>query len=537
MRLRSTFVLEAATPFNPDDIKINTQRLSLAGLGAAREERLTFGLEELPEELQEVLRHAHELHVRWAPEYAYQTKAPFFSRLSPGLHVFYTPLEGHSDDLICPLIRKAFSSGNKCHSPSKTFIQPPILSQRFTASSALQYYAALPSLSDLVAYIQRNVCLRSDLLCTHTASLLNIADSLDIDYDSISHIFTLNAFWSKPPAVFYDPIGEWTTYDAWNLDVQQKSKNDRVEVGILAPDTATDAHDLQLSGFLTVVGEDEQPKPTRFHFPSRHHILPSLQLKQQPYTVSVLQPQGLHPTLQLSFPKADDLRPPENRPEGSQCALQSYLTLPASVFIDEYAFRSNDPLFAEMHKIRATRAIAGETDLEAPDYVIDKWGSIVLLDVTIPSIPDTNTTSTANEPWQVTVPLHLRYLAPSQDVSSSVQLPWPIVYWACTAEEGTKFPINPFDRVNLGFDGLYGPRTMFYHLEPRPAVGERVVEQLSVPVYPVGKIDPNVIEVGTLAMILAGFIWVAAKLWPGLRVQASEAFGSSPAGDSSKKKQ
>ncbi len=77
---------------------------------------------------------------------------------------------------------------------------------------------------------------------------------------------------------------------------------------------------------------------------------------------------------------------------------------------------------------------------------------------------------------------------------------------------------------------------MFYHLESRPLVGGKVTETLSIPVYTAGSIDPNTIEVGTLIVILAGFFWVAAKLWRGLWAQMSEFFRS-PSSDSNKKKQ
>jgi PIG-X / PBN1 len=444
--------------------------------------------------------------------------APFLARISPGLHVFHTPLDGHSDDLVCPVLRKVFSEQLKCHSPFSTFIQPPVLSERFAATASLQYHVLLPSLNELVAYLQRDICSRSNIICSHDVALLSLADGLDIDYDSISHTLTLTAFWSKPPSILYDPISGSVTEDSWRVDVQRHSEVDRVEVGVLSQSPATDAHDIQLSGFLTVIGQDDQPKPTLFHFPSRHHSVPGQQ-SQQRYTVSVQQPQGLHPTLQISFPSASTLTWPENRPKDSHCALQSYIVLPSYIFADEYAFNSGDPLFAESHHIRATHSISGETDLEAPDNVVRRWGSTLLIE---PALPSTNgSRPLSSDQWDVTVPLHLRYLSPTQGGQSRVDLAWPIVYWACTAEEGTKFPVNPFDRVNLGFEGLYGPRTMFYHLEPNPvcAGDSRLVNVLDVPVYDSSMISANTIELTTLIVVVGGFFWVAAKLWPGLITQ------------------
>lgn len=84
-----------------------------------------------------------------------------------------------------------------------------------------------------------------------------------------------------------------------------------------------------------------------------------------------------------------------------------------------------------------------------------------------------------------------------------------MVFWACTAEEGSKFPINPFDRTNLGYDGLFGPRTMFYHLNPKGGEGgEGLMNQISVPVLDLG--GTKWVEVGTAGVVVLGFAWV---LW------------------------
>ena len=66
---------------------------------------------------------------------------------------------------------------------------------------------------------------------------------------------------------------------------------------------------------------------------------------------------------------------------------------------------------------------------------------------------------------------------------------------------------NPFDRVNVGYDGLFGPRTMFYHLQPTNGVG-RLAEELKVPVLDID--GPNVgwVDYGTVMIVLLGFSWV-----------------------------
>ena len=165
-----------------------------------------------------------------------------------------------------------------------------------------------------------------------------------------------------------------------------------------------------------------------------------------------------------------------------------------------------DPLFLKSKNIRNVRSIYGEIDLEAPDWVIKKWGSNVLVEILDPS-------ETVPGSWTVEVPLHLRYLQPEANVLGlvDVQVPWPVVFWACTAEDGTKMSVNPFDRTNLGYDGLFGPRTLFYHLSPSPhSQNQSLTETLRVPVMAMEK--AVWVEEGTIAAIAVGFLWIAYVL-------------------------
>jgi hypothetical protein len=511
MRRRTTYITHPSLAVNPADIQVRGNQLLLGGLKAAREERLTFGLEELPKEIAEYLQSCHEVHARWASESAYNTTNPFTSRTSPGLHIQYTPLDDGKPDQLCALVGKLFGRHLKCETPDETFISPPLVSERFAQTSSLQYHSLLPSVKQLVAYIYRTSCSQTDLQCLHSLSMLNIADTVDLDYDSISHTVTITAFWSKQPPAFYDPIGEHTTLDAWNLDIVPRG-DDRVEVGILSAGKATEASDLSLNGFLTVLGEDDHAKPTMFSFPSRHHALGPTQAHAQKYTVSLDEPTGLHPIMRISFPSSRLLNEPTNKPSESTCALQTYLTLPSHIFADKYAFLSNDPLFQKSHNVGKLHSIAGDPDLEAPDYVVKPWGSTMLLDIQTPESFGNGSIGTADT-WDVTIPLHLRYLAPNDGGFSEVKVPWPIVFWACTAEDGTKFPVNPFDRIHLGYEGLFGPRTMFYHLDPTPHDG-RLVERIFVPVLDSKAADAASIEYLTIAAIMLGFLWIVYKLKP-----------------------
>jgi PIG-X / PBN1 len=377
----------------------------------------------------------------------------------------------------------------------------------------------LPSLKPLTKYIHRYLCTPSDQQCFHSASLLNIADTVDVDYDSISHTLTFTAHWSRPPAVLYDPVSGNVTENAWSVTVHSSPNAQKVEVGVLSNEAANDACEINLSGFLAVLGEDDRPKPTLFSFPSRHHAIAPSQAKDQSYSVSFLQPTGLHPTMQISFPTASALQPPVNKPTDSVCALHTYLTLPSALFADKYQLSTTDTPFLQNHHLTSLRSISGETDLEAADYVVEKWGSNLLLELATP-------TSSSNSPdskWNITIPLHLRYLSPAPSGQTPLQIPYPILFWACTADEGTKFPVNPFDRVNLGYEGLFGGRTMFYHLEPAlpsnsnvgkglGGKGMLLVETLQAPVLDTQAWAYEWVELGTVASVLLGFWWVVWKL-------------------------
>lgn len=192
----------------------------------------------------------------------------------------------------------------------------------------------------------------------------------------------------------------------------------------------------------------------------------------------------------------------ELEPPSESCALHSYLTLPSTLFPDKYQLSS--PLFLASKSLRSLRSVSGETDLEAPDWAIEKWGSAMLVELAPPDAKP----GSKQGPWHADIPLHLRYIRPSVSGTAATEIPWPVVFWACRAEEGTKMSVNPFDRVNLGYDGLFGPKTMFYHLSPNSS--GTLVETLSVPVLQTQR--ASWIEPGTVAVVLLGFCWVLWKL-------------------------
>ncbi len=91
MRERVTFFHGPETPVDPAVLTITDTTLKGPDIEAAREDRITLALDELPPELRRVFTEAHEIHIRWAGPAPYEPVSPLFSRVSPGLHLFYTP--------------------------------------------------------------------------------------------------------------------------------------------------------------------------------------------------------------------------------------------------------------------------------------------------------------------------------------------------------------------------------------------------------------------------------------------------------------
>lgn len=232
------------------------------------------------------------------------------------------------------------------------------------------------------------------------------------------------------------------------------------------------------------------------------------QLSPLRYKTSVNRPSGLHPTLTLTLPSSH-----LNVPDPT-CKLHTYLTLPSALFIDKYQF--NDALFLASANLVALRSLAGATDLEAPDWVVPQWGSAALFELAVPS-PSSSDRETGEAEKRsaivqpehnVSIPLHLRYLPASPTSHHSISVPWPVVFWACRADEGSKHAQNPFDRRHLGYEALFGPKTRFMHVQPVEDAA-RLVESIDVPVLDTRKV--GAVEAGTVGVVVVAFLglcWV-----------------------------
>lgn len=92
MKRRITLIHTPEDGIDPSSVKVEKRAISGPKIQAAREERLTLGSYELPDDIVVLLRScASQLHVRWATSRSYEAPELLSSRIPPGLHVFYTP--------------------------------------------------------------------------------------------------------------------------------------------------------------------------------------------------------------------------------------------------------------------------------------------------------------------------------------------------------------------------------------------------------------------------------------------------------------
>ncbi|KAL5612838.1 hypothetical protein BROUX41_004080 [Berkeleyomyces rouxiae] len=505
MRHRITFVQPPETALDPDALKLTTNALSAPDLAAAvREDRFTVALSELPDDVAQTLEGHAELHLRWASARPFETLEPFSSRITPGFHVTSALAKG-ADALLklpelCGFVSTAFGPLD-CSDP-EAFTKRLAQDAPAESSDVYQFYQAVDSLDFFSKFLKTTFCSlgESITICNEAAKHMKDLVSLDLTYDKTAQNIRLVMTWplQKQPINISGPPSD--------SDVPY-----RTEVGILtkgvAPNMSPDQ--VGMTGVLSVFGESKRPSSVLFSFPSRHRK------SDAHFAADFLQPTGLHPTWQLQL---DSSMPP-----AQDCTAHAYLTLPRTIFADRYQLA--DPLFAQSKNLSALRYTSTPVDLEKPEYTTPTWGSNVLLDLAPPA--------SADAPWTAEIPLHLRYLAPAAGGYTDMSVPYPAVFWACgplASPEAEKLTNNPFDRTVLGYDALFAPGTVFWHLTPKPAAqavatntaapvptgGLQLTSHVTVPV-----LDTRAsgwIELGTAAAVGAGFLWVVWCLYAGAKM-------------------
>ncbi|KOS19615.1 Protein PBN1 [Escovopsis weberi] len=470
MRERITFLYPEGGAVDPKSLTLGDTALQGPTIEAIREDKFTLTLQELPSEVAKALEGIDELHLRWTGPWSQPALEPFSSRLSPGLHLSYTPSAGAGPD--------PFAFGPlDCASPE---FFTDLREGRHGDTAAFYFYQEVEDLQSFARKASDLICAAADdTTCQERAEGLGSAAGLDASYESAAGTVKVGASW---------PLRRRDISAA-------ASPHRRTEVGILGRDAppGIKAHEVGISGLLTVVGDSKEPSVTLFSFPSRHR------LAQGSFSADFLAPTGLHPAMRLSV---SSTRPGD---EAGACKLYAYLTLPKVMFADRYQLA--DELFLASKNLSAAPYVSRPVDLEAPAYATKAWGSNVLVELLARPEPagEHEAARTAE------MPLHLRYLKPSQTGMADAEIPYPVVFWACEpAAADVDLGNNPFDRLHLGYDGLFSRDTVFWHVAPRPETGDRLLNRVAIPVL--ADQASQWIGVGTAAVVGLGFIWVLMRL-------------------------
>ena len=253
MRERVTYILRSpSSDFNPSQLTVTTTNFAINGLDAYKEDHLTFSYDQIPQSLWRVLRNCHEFHIRWSSTFPYQPLPPFVSRVTPGLHVSFTPLHGRSGKRICEVLKVVFGQTLKCDKTETAFSTPNVISTRFASGASREYFSFVHSLQQLSFFIQKEICGEEEksIPCRLRAHDLVKADLLDIDYDAVSQALVVKAMWTNPNG----DDGKW-----YETLMKGSREEDTLEVGVLMGEEALEEEELRFSGFLTKVGQDDKP--------------------------------------------------------------------------------------------------------------------------------------------------------------------------------------------------------------------------------------------------------------------------------------
>ena len=477
--------------------KWDKKSLQLRSLRAAREDKLSFALQELPSPLRELLAQFKELCIRW--DYGisigpWSMRDPFASRLPQGLHVHSKPSEPQALNTLCSFLKTNVGPSVRCFNNEEK--------ESFTEGSKWRYfYDPIQSKHGFLDYLVNNMCHIHSARCKKKVLELEQASYIDFNFDSASEKIDLHAFWTQAPSNSAIPESE----RSWEEHIEHHEDFEKTEVGIFERAPDTERFDITLGGHYAIVGKADELSPMLFSFPSRHHSLPF----SSSFNCSFNQPTGLHPKLKCDVNVS-------NRPHAT-CKLHSFFDVPQPFFVDPYQL-ADDSVVQSMG-IKYVQDVNGETDLEAPLWTVSKWGATVLAEI------DTGKEEITTNGTKLTMemPLHLRYLEPKEGKRyTETSMPWPIVFWACDGE-GIYNPKakNPFGRYALGYDDLFPSDNVFYHFRAKDPTRLGLQSKIDVPILDLK--EASIIETWTIRVVLGGFLLLLVQIVLGvLRVKKTE---------------
>ncbi|KAK6362082.1 protease B nonderepressible form [Orbilia blumenaviensis] len=480
MKRRITFLVSPQETDTPEDaLHLTKDSLKIKGLKAIREDRFTLTFEELPQFVKDVVKQTEELHLRFdnGRNYDAKWKGPFASRLPLGVHILALPLRESKMANLCSFISKY--ADIPCTSIETAFISRGRLKQLYVPDAAL--------LPNILKPLANKICGPSKKVCKDKVSALSTATSLDLKYNATSQTLDVNAIWAAADGNAKGGL--------WDVQITTDTPDSKVEVGVLTDGGKPPEEGISLRGKLVTVGQDDELKPALVSFPSRHHARQS-----SIYMADFNRPTGLHPKLEVTLALGGSS-------PADGCSLNAYFTVPQPFFVDPYQLE--DDKLMKSYGINKIKAVAGETDLEAPTWAMSKWGALVLAELDFEQY--LSKWEKKRSPMEFTLPLHLRYMPTHPEKHSEpATLPWPMVFWACPSEHSSKMSTNPFDRIMLGYEEYFPEETYFHHLTPKLINSTLSRASLEVPIL--NSVDSQYIEWGTMGVIVIGFLWVFGRI-------------------------
>ncbi|KAK9476687.1 PIG-X [Lipomyces japonicus] len=506
IRQRHTFLVHQKFRDTPDSLRISRENVKLLEVPATRHDRISLDFRHLYEQDKDILGQIVNIRIEIVSADNYGHVSPFDRKVAWGSHIYVVPTKTTNWNKLCQWIHSVINPEIPCVG-EETFITLPY---------AHYLYSTNTSTATLIA--------RAANAYSEQPELQNLAfPSTTPEYLSLS----LDKKTSDPKlrdvlvAEFYWSVGNWTS----TFVPSERAHDHQVEVGLLGKLNDDENGELTFGGIIAVVGENGQWVPTLFDFSPRHRSLAHPAVIDSHFRL----PYGLHPKHVTTI--KGDLTPPRSDPivfadeeiagefanghveyEKVDCKLYAYYTLPNFIFVDKYQI--SDLADAKAGGVNRVVGIWGETDLEIPVWIVDKWGSSMLLELVDPLPP---ASSGLPQTLELEIPMHSRYEVPGWNQSVvKHDMPWPNVFWACSGAIESELSLNPFDSKALGHERFFSEGTTFHYLTPnlsisRPGTGQQpnLKTTLDIPVVPLETY--KYVQPWTVAVIVLGCLWIFYK--------------------------
>ncbi|KAK9365897.1 PIG-X [Lipomyces kononenkoae] len=524
IRQRHTFIVHSQFRDSADTLSLTKDKLTLNGVPGTRQDRIIVTADHLKE--KDILQAVDNIRIEVVSRENVAHIAPFNRQLAWGTHINVVPTEAFDWTGFCKWIQSSVNSEIACVG-QESFIEVPYgyyLHSMYTDSSRL------------LSYIQNNYAdaeqdIAHELEEASAANYLSVSLNKTSADKRIAGRLVAEAYWY---------------YGLWTKTIRAGGPNHRVEVGLLGKIADDPQGELTYGGILAVIGENEQFVPTLFDFSPRHRSV----FQPAVYYPDFRIPYGLHPKHLTTV--LGDISPPrtnttllkaseENETKVSEapssCGLYGYYILPNFIFVDKYQI--SDLADAQRGSVKRVVGIWGETDLEIPVWMVDKWGSAMLLELVPPAqslVPG------EMQKLDIEIPMHSRYEVPRWNTTVATHdMPWPIMFWACNGSVEAEMTTSPFDSNGLGHEYLFDAGTMFYYLHPNQTISNPVnktylVTNLNIPLVPLESY--KYVQPWTVSVILLGCMWIFYKAFLGFRRDGGirKAAGERPDKDKMEKK-